>query len=283
MIVKLLLPAADPDVAPTEPFREAQALMRLDHPNIARLVEAQLDAAPPYVVTECVKGETLARFLGELHLAEYRLTISQAARIIVQIGEACMHAHHQGVVHRDLKPQNVLVSDAERHLGIKVVDFGVARLLAPRDQHQETTVGRVYGTIYYMAPEQIRGVARTTKVDAFALAAISFELLTGYRCFVRDGGRPMRAFVRSVPAEGNGAFDAARRIIREPRLLPRTLRPDLPAHLEAVILRGLECDPSVRLDVEGFIEPFRSLINAADDHNTCAWPVVSEPPRVGGS
>lgn len=273
VIIKLLRGMA----TGAEPHREARALMRLNHPNIARLIEAHLDAVPPYFVTEHVAGETLARYLGELHIAGHRLTISQAARIVVQLGEACLHAHRNGVIHRDLKPQNVLVHEVNGELHTKVVDFGVARLTDTRDRSQETTIGRIFGTVYYMAPEQIKGRARTTKVDAFALAAMSFELFTGYRCFVRVGGRPMPAFVRPIPAEENGTYDTFHRIVAEPRPSPRSLRLDLPAALEEAILRGLEVEESERSDVEQLIASFRAFMTPSRrPPQTFPWPLDSD-------
>lgn len=257
VVVKLLpAAAASPGGAA---YREARALVRLDHPNVARLIEAHVDASPPYLVTERVEGPTLAQFLGELHLMERRLSVSQAAQILVQIGEACLHAHAKGVIHRDLKPQNILVTQAGASIGIKVIDFGVARLLDERDRDQETTVGRVYGTLYYMAPEQIHGRAWTPKVDAFALAVVGFEILTGYRCFVREEGHPMLAFTRPIPSAENGKFETFRRIVRQARTPLRSLRPSLPEELEEAILNGLEVDPAQRTDVETLIRPFRAF------------------------
>src|SRR5688572_15319038 len=130
--------------------REAQVLGSLDHPHIAKLLDHRLDHETPYFVLELLEGRTLADLIGAHASSEQPIEIKELIRIFEEICSALAHAHERGILHRDLKPGNVMVDPT------KVLDFGLAKLTdGPRDQ--ATTAGRQIGSYFYMAPEQTYG------------------------------------------------------------------------------------------------------------------------------
>ncbi|XZE54581.1 protein kinase domain-containing protein [Planctomycetaceae bacterium SH139] len=161
--------------------QERQALALMDHPNIAKVLDAGVtESGQPYFVMELVNGLPLNRFADES-----RLTTSQRLEIFVPICNAIQHAHQKGVVHRDLKPVNILVTLIDGHPVPKVIDFGVAKATGRSltEQSFETQFGAVIGTLEYMAPEQTgySGVDIDTRADIYSLGVVLYELLTGLR------------------------------------------------------------------------------------------------------
>ncbi|MGL4231265.1 MAG: serine/threonine-protein kinase, partial [Casimicrobium sp.] len=171
---------ADTNMAAFEArFAQERALLaRLNHPNIARLIDAGRTGREPYLVLEFVEGVTLLKYADQ-----FAPTVEQRLALLRQIAEAIAYAHAQLVVHRDLKPSNVLVNKAGE---VKLLDFGVAGLLANDDlgQTTESPATRIAGrglTLEYAAPEQIVGEASGVGSDIYSLGAIAFHLLTGQR------------------------------------------------------------------------------------------------------
>jgi hypothetical protein len=196
--------------------REARAAARLSHPGIVTLYEAAVDDDGAYLVSELVLGETLDRLLDEGRLSD---------RDILEIGvglcDALAHAHEQGVVHRDVKPSNVLVPDSARshRTPCKLTDFGVARII---DSDSLTMTGDVIGTLNYMAPEQAAGLEAGEPADLFSLALVLYEALSGVN--------PLRGSVasrRSRPAMTLPPLRRQRRDLPDPmaRAIDRALRP----------------------------------------------------------
>jgi len=150
---------------------EARAAAGLSHPGIVRVYDVITDGARPAVVFELVDGESLATRLDR----EGRLAPTAAARIGADVGEALIHAHTHGVVHRDVKPGNILIDASGQ---ARLVDFGIARLL---DEAAErlTQTGTVAGTMGYMAPEQLAGGEITPRTDVYALGAVLYRALAG--------------------------------------------------------------------------------------------------------
>ncbi|MEO1232728.1 MAG: serine/threonine-protein kinase [Myxococcota bacterium] len=276
--IKFLIPDQQPQAHPLAFLkREVQALRRLQHPHIIRVVDAKLSHTPPFLVMEFVEGMTLSLLLKQRSFVKRPLDLDTVAQLAIQIGEACAYAHGQGVIHRDLKPQNIIIVERAGVFFAKVVDFGVSRLVhRPGDVHDDTTSGRVYGTIHYMAPERIRNEPQTHQVDVFALATLIFELLTGYRCFVRSDGQPVLAFSAPVPKNENGLYDVFRRIVREERVDPTSLRADTPADWAEVILRGLDTDPARRPEIGELMQPFRTYraLRRVREANHLNWDLV---------
>ncbi len=203
-------------------LREAQAAARLNHPGIVTLYEIGEEDGNALLVTELVEGSTLA----ELNAAG-RLSDREIGEIGADLCEALDHAHARGVVHRDVKPQNVLVGDeGEPHA--KLMDFGIARLA---DAAALTAPGDVVGTLAYMSPEQAEGRAAGPEADVYSLAVTLYECWSGENPNRRAtpaataraiGGRPrsLRRLRRDLPRELSEAIDAAlaRRASHRPAL-----------------------------------------------------------------
>jgi hypothetical protein len=202
--------------------REAQAAARLNHAGIVTLYELGEEAGQAYLVSELVRGSTLRALC-----LEGRLSDRDVAEIGADLCEALDHAHAKGVVHRDIKPQNVMVCEHEPRA--KLADFGIARLL---DAEALTATGSVVGTIAYMAPEQAEGMPAGPPADVYSLA------LTLYECWTGENPN-----VRPTPA-------ATARAVGSPVPSIRRLRPDLPQRLTEAIDASLEPDPCERPSLE---------------------------------
>jgi serine/threonine protein kinase len=203
-------------------LREAQAAARLNHPGIVTLYEMGEEDGNALLVTELVEGSTLARLAHDGELSDREI-----AEIGADLCEALDHAHSRGVVHRDIKPQNVQVTEGEPRA--KLMDFGIARLA---DDSPLTAPGDVVGTLAYMSPEQAEGRTAGPETDVYSLALMLYE------CW--SGENPHR---RSTPAATARAIgDRARRL--------RRLRPDLPRELADSIDACLAPRPSQRPSLE---------------------------------
>ncbi|HEY4779193.1 MAG TPA: serine/threonine-protein kinase [Solirubrobacterales bacterium] len=207
-------------------LREAQAAARLNHPGIVTLYEMGEEGGNALLVSELVEGSTLARLA---HTGE--LSDREIGEIGADLCEALDHAHSRGVVHRDIKPQNVQVTegDCEGESRAKLMDFGVAHLA---DGASLTAPGDVVGTLAYMAPEQAEGRAAGPEADVYSLALMLYE------CW--SGENPHR---RSSPAATARAIGARTRPLRR-------LRPDLPRELTAEIDACLAARPNHRSSLE---------------------------------
>jgi serine/threonine protein kinase len=169
----------------TERFmREARIASSLTSPHIVRVLAFGIDAAIPYMAMELLEGESLAARLQRIH----RLSPAETARIMAQVAAGLVHAHAAGVVHRDLKPDNIFLTGAGEASIAKVLDFGIAKLKDPLALGQTLTeTAVVRGTPQYMAPEQIQGTRKIDyRADLWSLAVIAFECLTGIRPFRGD-------------------------------------------------------------------------------------------------
>lgn len=195
--------------------REARLASRLSHPNVVRVYDAGDEDGRPFIVMECVSGGSLAD------------TAQLAPERVVELGaQACaglQHAHDAGLIHRDVKPANLLVRDDGV---LKIADFGIARA---SESTRHTQVGTVLGTAAYLAPEQVSGEDATSASDLYALAAVLYELLTGRPPYVVTS----LADLASLQSDGT--------------IAPvRDLEPSVPPEVEAAVMRALAREPRFR-------------------------------------
>ncbi len=185
--------------------QEARTIAALNHPNILGIHDIGAHDGAPFLVSECLEGQTLREKLRSGPLP-VRLAIEYA----LGIAHGLAAAHEKGIVHRDLKPENVFVTRDGR---IKVLDFGLAKLLRPEECHEtvatltspETLPGIVMGTVGYMSPEQVRGEPCDARSDIFSFGAVLYEMLTGKRAFKREtSAETMTAILREEPSELSG-------------------------------------------------------------------------------
>jgi len=212
--------------------REVLTAAQLSHPHIVPLFEADEAEGILYYVMEYVEGESLRERVAR----EGPLPVGEALRITAQVADALQYAHQQGVIHRDIKPANILLSKNGHAL---VTDFGIAKLLQDQSSDQLTGTGVTLGTAEYMSPEQASGARRIdVRTDVYALAAVLYEMLAGEPPFT---GPSVQAIVA--------------RVLSDPPRAIRTIRPDLPAHLEQALLVGLAKVPADRpASAKAFLE-----------------------------
>ena len=231
-------------------MREAQAVARLGHRNIATLYELASENGRAYLVSELIEGDTL-RALGRAGELSDRLV----AEVGADAAAALSHAHRHGVVHRDVKPENILVPAGEA----KLVDFGIARIAGDPTL---TKTGAVIGTLAYMAPEQADGLRPGPAADVYALALTLYECLCGEHPFLREG-----------PA-------ATARAIGEPVAPLAVVRPDLPASMTEAIDDCLDPDPEVR-PLASELEAVLTAHGSGLDGTTLPPVVALEPDEDG--
>ncbi len=193
--------------------REARVVARLSHPHLVRLLDAGEEEAGPYLVLELVEGETLKERLQR----EGPLPPDEAVRLCGQVADALEYAHGQGVVHRDIKSQNVLLTPRG---DAKLADFGIARLLEGEGERGLTQTDMLVGSADYIAPEQAEGHEVDARTDIYSLGIVLWECLTG-----------------ELPFTGDGFLALAMKQVKEPLPDPRQRVPGVPAHLAAVVLR----------------------------------------------
>ncbi len=224
--IKVLSPGLLTDEAARRRFRkEALALARLSHPNIAAVYDVGEHDGVDYLVMECVPGQSLAQ-----KLKSSALSVKEVASLGVQIASALEEAHEQGVVHRDLKPANIIVTPKGH---IKVLDFGLAKLLAPQDSPDVTLsfaeTGGPVGTLLYMSPEQAEGKVVDCRTDLWSFGVVLYESLVG-----------------RAPFEGASALAVLRAIVQKTPKPLRDLRPDTPEEADRIVSHALEKDVSKR-------------------------------------
>jgi Tol biopolymer transport system component len=212
--------------------QEARASAALNHPNILALFDVGQHNGAPFIVTELLEGQTLRE-----RLSGGSVPVRKAIDFAIQIAQGLAAAHEKGIVHRDLKPENVFITSDGR---AKILDFGLAKLTQPEPALSgisvlpttppQTTPGVVLGTIGYMSPEQVRGLAADHRCDIFALGALLYEMLSGRRAF---GGATQMDVMSSILKE-------------DPPDLPSSGERPIPPALVRIIDRCLEKDPPAR-------------------------------------
>ena len=222
--------------------REAQALTELEHPNIVRAIDVQLDRAQPFFAMEYFEGATLEDGLGLRAAVDDYYPYDALRRVFEQMCSAVSAAHARGIVHRDLKPSNVILVDGE----VKILDFGLAKFLDATEAG--TTEGRVIGSFGYMSPEQATGQRIDERTDVFSLGIILFEMLTLRRIWARgEVGQFLRAYAEPVRAHShNTPAQLVFRITSDARPMPSQLRPNLDRAFDDVVALALAIDREAR-------------------------------------
>ncbi|WP_233269528.1 Stk1 family PASTA domain-containing Ser/Thr kinase [Alteribacillus sp. YIM 98480] len=220
--VKVLQPQYNTDEEFIRRFhREAQAATSLAHPNIVNIYDVGEEENLYYIVMEYIEGETLKEKIQQ----QGPLPLEQSVGLMNEILGAIGHAHANGIVHRDIKPHNILIN----HNGeAKVTDFGIARAASAATI---THTNSVMGSVHYLSPEQAKGGRITAQSDIYSLGVVLYEMVTG-----------------SLPYTGDSAVSIALKHLQEPLPLPSEKRPGLPQSLENVILKATVKDPLERFD-----------------------------------
>ena len=200
--------------------RESQAAASLSHQNIVNVYDVGQEDDTYYIVMEYIKGKTLKSLIRE----NGRLGTARATNIAIQICRALEHAHKNNVVHRDIKPQNILVTDDGQ---VKVTDFGIARAITSSTVSIAGT--SIIGSVHYFSPEQARGGYTDAKSDLYSLGIVLYEMLTG-----------------TVPFEGDSPISIALKHIQEEVKPPKEINPQIPDSLQDIILKAIQKDQNLR-------------------------------------
>ncbi|MGH7614488.1 MAG: serine/threonine-protein kinase [Gemmatimonadales bacterium] len=235
--VKVMDAAGAPSPLLAERFvREAQTIARLEHPHIVPIYEVGQPGDLLYIVMRCVDGPSLRQLLG----TSKRLSIGDAARVARAVADALAYAHTESIVHRDVKPDNILL-DKRGH--VLVTDFGIAKAAQAATAAQLTTEGMIIGTPQYMSPEQAAGDAVDGRSDIYSLGIVLYQMLTGAPPF--DGDSSAKIIAQQLTAT-------------PPDI--RRARPDVTPELAAVLDRTLAKDPADRYQTAGDVS--RALVGA---------------------
>lgn len=223
--VKILRPEFTGDEEFVARFRkEAQAVAKLSHPNIVSVYDVGQEGDTHYIVMEYVEGHNLKQIIKDTG----KLPVKQAVDIAKQICDGLQDAHENGIVHRDIKPHNILVTDNGR---VKVTDFGIAQMMS---SVTITNSGTIVGSVHYFSPEQAKGGSTSSKSDIYSVGCVLYEMVTG-----------------KVPFEGDTPIAVALKHIQDDPIPPSMLNPQVSGELEHIILHAMEKDVSGRYAAAG--------------------------------
>ncbi len=212
---------------------ESQAIALLNHKNIVKIYDMNNSGNLQYIVMEYIDGITLKQYIEQ----QGALTSKEAVHFTTQILGALQHAHEKGIVHRDIKPQNIML---KQNGEIKVMDFGIARFARSETR---TMTDKAIGSVHYIAPEQAKGSKTDARADIYSVGVMLYEMLTG-----------------QLPFEAENAVSVAVMQLQVDPKMPRSLNPDIPEGLEQITIQAMQKDPRNRyqsasdmlLDIEDF-------------------------------
>lgn len=213
---------------------EAQAAARISNPHVVSIFDVGFESGLYYIVMEFVEGITLKEYISK----NRRLPWRQAADFAAQICEGLDAAHKKSVIHRDIKPQNIIMTKGDI---LKITDFGIARATT---QATTTTANSTIGTVHYLSPEQARGGYTNEKTDIYSLGVVLYEMLTG-----------------RVPFDDNTAVAIAIKHIQEKPVLPRILNNDIPKSMEYIVMKALNKEQNLRYESAAeFLDDLQKVI-----------------------
>ena len=245
--IKVLKEEFSQDASFVEKFKmEAQAAARLSHPNIVNVYDVVDEGDLHYIVMELVEGITLKSYIAKKGMLGTR----EAIGIALQMAQGIEAAHENGIVHRDIKPQNIIISMDGK---VKVTDFGIARAAS-----SQTMSATAVGSVHYISPEQARGGYCDTRSDIYSFGVTLYEMMTG-----------------KVPFEGDNTVTVALAHLEEPMERPSAVNPSVPVSLEKIILKCTQKKPEYRYGSMGeVIEDLRRALIEPDAD------FVEEAPRA---
>lgn len=215
--------------------RESQSSASLSHPNIVSIYDVGCENEIHYIVMEYVKGKTLKQVIRE----NEKLSPKKSIDITINIAEALFHAHKNNIVHRDIKPHNIMITDEGR---VKVMDFGIARAAT---SSTVTTTSNVIGSVHYFSPEQARGGYTDEKSDLYSLGIVMYEMVTG-----------------TVPFQGDSPISVALKHIREEIIPANEIDSTIPSNVDKIIRKATQKDQTMRYEsAQEFLKDLRKAQN----------------------
>ena len=213
------------DYSSDEEFRrrfhaEGEAVAMLSHPNIVAVYDVSTSEIADYIVMELIEGISLKQYMEKKGVLNWKETLHFG----IQIGKALEHAHSRGIVHRDIKPHNIMVL---KNGSVKVTDFGIARLMSKGN----TLTKEALGSVHYISPEQAKGGRIDNRSDLYSLGVVMYEMMAGRPPY--DGESPVAIAIQHI----NGGA-----------MLPSTLNPNIPGGLEQIIMKNMAQEPNNRYD-----------------------------------
>jgi len=207
---------------------EIEILKICNHPNIIKLYDILENQDYIYIITEVCKGSDMFDYLSD---RKFKIPECRAAKFINKIARAIYYLHSYGIVHRDLKPENILMTDASEDADLKILDFGLSKIIGPDEKCTEP-----FGTLHYVSPELLLGMAYDKKVDIWSLGIISYLLITGH-----------------LPFNDENESEVARQIINEPVPFPKLIWKSKSYEAKLFVSSLLQKEPSSRANIKDII------------------------------